>query len=376
MKILFFTPSLGNGGAESHMARLANGLGDLGHEVIICSARGGGSYESWVSKRVRVINLTSKVKSSTLSLFCSWLPLARCLRVQQPDVVMSNLNNASAVLLLAWQRAGKPGKLVIGVQNNFTAEMQNSSWWYRYTLEPFTRKAFEKACHIIALSEGVRQNLLNVHLKGKKAEADITTIYNICMDQTTLSLQQENLLLERPAGNLLVAAGRLGPQKDYPTMFAAAKLLREKLDFTLWVLGRGPQEEELKQWVKNNGLEDTVVFLGFQNNPFPFFAAADAFVLSSRWEGFGNVLVEAMSSGAPLISTDCDYGPSEIMEGGKYGMLSPVGDAAALARNMEKLLTDDDLRLRLSEEGCERARLFSQERITGLYEVCLLKIAG
>jgi glycosyltransferase involved in cell wall biosynthesis len=106
------------------------------------------------------------------------------------------------------------------------------------------------------------------------------------------------------------------------------------------VLGEGPQLGELEALAASLGIADRVQFLGFRANPFALFARASVFILSSRYEGFGNVLAEALACGTPIVSTDCESGPAEILGGGDYGRLVPVGDDAAMAVAIEQSLTD------------------------------------
>jgi glycosyltransferase involved in cell wall biosynthesis len=108
--------------------------------------------------------------------------------------------------------------------------------------------------------------------------------------------------------------------------------------------------------------------LGFQPNPYPYLAQADLFALSSDHEGFGNVLVEAMALGVPVVATDCPYGPREILAGGQYGLLVPPGDERALADGLLSLLRDSDARSRLSVDGRRRAQDFAIEKIIPQYE--------
>jgi glycosyltransferase involved in cell wall biosynthesis len=134
---------------------------------------------------------------------------------------------------------------------------------------------------------------------------------------------------------VFVSAGRLVPQKDHDTLIRAFALHRRRKPSRLLILGNGDRREHLETLARELGVADAVDFLGFQANPLPYLRQADAFVLSSRSEGFGNVLVEALGCGTPAISTDCRHGPSEILDGGRYGALVPPLDPVAMAAAMD-----------------------------------------
>ena len=138
---------------------------------------------------------------------------------------------------------------------------------------------------------------------------------------------------------LLVAAGRLVPQKDYPTMLRALKIIRQRHDARLMILGEGEQRPRLEGLVKELGLESYVSMPGIVKNPYAYMARADLFVMSSAWEALPTVLIEALALGAPVVSTDCVNGPREILQDGRYGALVPVGDVSALAEAVAAALS-------------------------------------
>jgi len=140
------------------------------------------------------------------------------------------------------------------------------------------------------------------------------------------------------SGPVIVTAGRLVPVKDHRTLLKAFALLRASRDARLVIFGEGPLESELRAAAQEAGIGEDVLFAGYVNDPAACYAAADLFVLSSTSEGFGNVLVEAMASGVPVVSTDAPHGPREILDDGRFGALVPVGDAAALAKAMAEML--------------------------------------
>lgn len=159
-------------------------------------------------------------------------------------------------------------------------------------------------------------------------------------------------------GPRILTVGNLKPVKNHPLLLRAFALLQQP-DARLMLLGQGQNEAALRQLAFDLGIADRVIFAGFHPDPTPFYDTADLFVLSSDHEGFGNVIVEALSAGLPVVSTDCPSGPAEILKGGRWGRLVPVGDVAALGRAMEAALSSpvdrDALRRRAADFAPEIA---------------------
>ena len=140
---------------------------------------------------------------------------------------------------------------------------------------------------------------------------------------------------------MILGVGRLTQAKDFPTLIRAFALVRKKRAARLMILGEGEERPKLEALVRELGLEREVTLPGFVDNPYKYMKRAAVFVLSSKWEGFGNVLVEAMALGTPVVSTDCPSGPAEILENGRWGRLVPVGDVYALAEAIIETLDEE-----------------------------------
>lgn len=162
---------------------------------------------------------------------------------------------------------------------------------------------------------------------------------------------------------VILGVGRLTKQKDFPTLIRAFDLVRRRRPARLMILGEGEDRPKLEALVRELGLEQDVVLPGFVENPYKYMKRAAVFVLSSAWEGFGNVLVEAMAVGTPVVSTDCPSGPAEILEGGKWGKLTPVRDVEALAQAIVDTLSSKPDREKLKA----RAEAFRLEQIVDQY---------
>jgi glycosyltransferase involved in cell wall biosynthesis len=203
-------------------------------------------------------------------------------------------------------------------------------------LYPFLLRLFQRqADHIVAVSQGAADDLARtVHIPRER----ITVIYNPAVHPLLSELAAQPVVHPWFADGhppVILAAGRLTPQKDYPTLLRAFSILRRKYMAHVVILGEGKELEGLQKLAEDLGIASDVAFLGFDINPYRYMTRCSIFVLSSLWEGFSIVLAEALACGAQIVSTDCPNGPAEILDHGKYGRLVPVGDAAAMAEAME-----------------------------------------
>jgi glycosyltransferase involved in cell wall biosynthesis len=166
---------------------------------------------------------------------------------------------------------------------------------------------------------------------------------------------------------VILAVGRLEKQKDFPTLIHAFARIRKQYPVRLMILGEGNEHSSLESLVQKLGVAEDVIFPGFVANPYAYMAQARVLVLSSAWEGFGNVLVEAMAAGTPVVSTDCKSGPSEILANGQYGKLVAVGDSKGMAEAIVKTIEEaSDSRI-LKERAIE----FSLDKALTQYQQLL-----
>lgn len=225
------------------------------------------------------------------------------------------------------------------------------------------RRLLKHSTHIITVSDGVRDQPALTGIPSNK----VSTIYNPVV---TYELSQWNkevpnhpwMTDEGPP--VVLAVGRLTDQKDHSTLLKAFHILTKTREIRLVILGEGGLRQQLEDLIRSLNLEDRVSLPGWTDNPFAFMSRAALFVLSSKHEGLGNVLIEALACGCPVVSTDCPSGPSEIMEDGRIGPLVPIGDHAALADAMGRVLDDPPDK----EMLMKRAAFFSAERAVDAYE--------
>lgn len=335
-RIAFFLPSLDGGGAERVMVTVANGFAARGHKVDLVLAQVEGSYLKDVSKCVRVVGLnTSRVITS--------LPgLIRYLRRERPAALLSAMGHTNVVALAARMLARVSTRIVVSEHANYSTSRANANTWRSRVMIHFLRIAYPRANGIVAVSSGVADDLAAA---VRIPRSTIKVIYNpVVSDSLRLLAQQkaEHPWLSSGHQPVVLGVGRLSAQKDFPTLIKAFARLCKIKESRLIILGEGSLRSEIEALIHKLGLDNLVALPGFVVNPFAYMRASDVLVLSSAWEGFGNVLAEAMGCGTAVISTDCPSGPAEILEDGKWGRLVPVGDVDALTNAMAAALDDPE----------------------------------
>lgn len=361
VKILFFTTTLGGGGAEMHFLRVFNALSPQIFEKKMVLARPGGNYEQFIEANNAPIHLCKEHKSSsTKALISSFAPLMQLINTWQPALVFTVLNMPAAIAILASNRAKVKPKVVCSIQNTLSTRF-NKGIEHRVQLW-LLKRLLPKAAGVIALSKGVAADI--------EATVDGLVpmqIYNAGYDSTLVQrLSQKTAIPLTKAKFIGVSVGRLTKQKGYPILLEAlAKLPNQAWEH--WILGTGPDLTALKQQCIDLGIAEKVHFLGFQSNPFPFMKAANCLILPSLWEGFGNVIVESMACGTPVIAADCFHGPSEIIEHRQNGLLVPVNNSQILSENIALLMEDTSLLNQMANNAPKRASFFHADAIAATH---------
>ncbi len=333
-RVALFIPSLHGGGAERVMVSLANGLAAKGLDVDLVLARKAGVYLNDVSPEVSIVDL--RVRRTLQTLF----PLALYLRRERPATLVSAMNYVNVIASWALRISRVPTRLVMTEHANLSQLLSDANSGLAWCLPRLMRAAYIRADAIIAVSDGVAQDLAKtlgfaakrIHTRHNPIDVDALAA------KSTETLDHPWFAPNAPP--VVLAAGRLSPEKDFPILIRAFALLRAQRPARLVILGEGGQRKALEGLIDDLDCKNDILLPGFQANPYTWMRRAGVFVLSSRWEGFGNVLVEAMACGVPVVSTACPSGPEEILENGRWGRLTPVGDAAALANAIGQTLAD------------------------------------
>ncbi|NEQ41001.1 MAG: glycosyltransferase [Okeania sp. SIO3I5] len=321
------------GGVERIMVNLMQAFVERGLSVDLVMNTVAGPYLSQVPPEVRIVDL--KAPRMLLGL----PKLAGYLRRERPIALLSGLHYNNEIALWAKALAFSSTRVVVSERNTLSVHANNRSTdrW-----SPLLAKLFYPwADSIVAISQGVAQDLVEV--TGLPRER-FQVIYNpVDIRQLEKKVQQtlEHPWFQSAELPVILGVGRLEKQKDFPTLIKAFAQVRQVQSARLVILGSGQERKQLNSLVNELGVKQDVAFLGFVENPYVYMARSGVFVLSSAWEGFGNVLLEAMALGTPVISTNCPNGPKEILDNGKYGELVPVGDSQAMAEAILRVLSGE-----------------------------------
>jgi len=355
-KLALFLPSLRGGGAERVMVNLARGFVERGLQVDLVLAKAEGPYLSRVSSEVQVVDLGAR------RVLYSLPGLVRYLRRERPQAMLSALNHANIVAIWAKILARVKTRLVVSEHNTLSLSTTNAPFVRAKFMPLLIGTFYPYADAVVAVSHGVAEDL--IAQTGLPAEK-IKVIYNPVVTPELFTKAEEPLDHPwfRPGEPpVVLGVGRLTKQKDFLTLIRAFALVRKERPARLMILGEGEERPNLEALVRELGLEEDVALPGFVENPYKYMKRAAVFVLSSRWEGLSNVLIEALALGTPVISTDCPSGPAEILEGGKWGRLVPVGEPRVLAYAI--LETLQGKRDPLPKAAWER---FSNEKVVTAY---------
>ena len=314
-KVCLFVPSFSGGGAEKVMVTVANYLTTLGIKIDFVIFKNQGPFRELINEKVNIIDL--KASRVLFGIF----KLARYLNQTKPQICLSAMRHSNIAILAAKYLSFSTMPIIISEHNDPSILRKRKNGIF---LRSFMNLLYPFADQIVAVSKGVAEQL---HDMLAIEPMKISVIYNPVITSEIYLKSEEDIDLSYFAGKkLIIAAGRLTDQKDYSTLLKAFSIVRDKIkNCNLIILGEGDQQSQLIELARKLGIESHTFFKGFVDNPFKWMKNADIFVLSSKFEGLGNVIIEALACSTQVISTDCPSGPKEILKDGEYGDLVPVG---------------------------------------------------
>ncbi len=368
--------SLGGGGAERVASELSLNL-DPNVKRRIITLTNEISYASdmpplSMNFNLKKQNLIGQQLKYIYFILLGSIKYRKIINKYKPDISMSFLSLDNFINVLS-NIGNKETKVIVSNHGILSMRFRNS---LSDRLTKFLIKIlYYQADLLITVSKGIREELIR---EFNIDPENIKLIYNPVNIEKIKYLAEEEVNDEWFDGEIpiLITMGRLAKQKGHWHLIRAFSKVRERKECKLVIRGNGELEPYLEKLVRDLDLTNDVKFLGWQNNPFKYISKSSIFILSSLWESFGLVIVEAMACGCPVIATDCKYGPSEILDNGKFGILTPNMDGKFykasdpltpeehyFANQIIRLLEDEDLRREYSEKARKRANDFDKKTV-------------
>ena len=365
MNLLIFIHSLGSGGAERVTANLANHWAEQGWLVTVVTLTATTQDFYLLHPAVRRMAMDVAGESiGPLSAMVNNLrrvrALRRVLKLVRPDVALSMMSTANILLVLA--ALGMQGMVTVGSERTYPPRIPLGRAW-----ETLRTRLYGRIGAMVALTEE-SANWLRRHTRARY----VSVIPNAAA--WPLPAQAPYLPVPQRAHSqhMLLAVGRLSEEKGFHHLIANFQRLAN--DFPSWqlvILGEGPDRNALQTQIDSLGLTERISLPGRAGNVGQWYEAADLYVMSSRFEGFPNTLVEAMAHGLPAVSFDCDTGPRDIIRHEVDGLLVPAGDVTQLGAALSRLMGDAHLRQQMGSRTVEVLERFSMQRVTQMWEELL-----
>ena len=344
IKILFFLGSLSGGGAERFVSTALQFLDRDRYEPGLALLRDDIAYR--LAEGVPVAVVGPSGKSHPWTWPATIVRLARLIDEWKPDVVLSAFAHYNRLACEAIALSNTSPRWIARVAVDPT-------WDDRGYLKLWSSRAYRRAGQVMANSKGLAEALPRQYpsLAGR-----VRTLYNPTDFREIDRLSKEKPVLKLPHKPTVISVGRLNKQKRHDLLLRSFAMAAKKVDACLVILGDGKLRSSIEDEIRALSLQESVLLPGFQDNPYAVLARCDLFVLSSDYEGLPNALIEAQGIGLASVSTDCPYGPSEIIDPGKTGLLGPTGDVDKLAAAIVELLEAPDTRRAMGDAARQRAR--------------------
>lgn len=379
-RVLLLLPSLQGGGAERVAVNLLNGCDPNQVKIKLGLLQRTGPYladvdpsrvdvsplaESWLRFEG---NHKSYLRPHRLAIGGVLAPInaAMMIRSFRPDLIVSFIKGMNLITYVAMAAMGRRRpRWIVREGNNTQAVIEDeiSASFGRRMSRRLVRQCYRAADCVLATSHGLARGLE----RGLGLERSRLKVIPNPIDVAHIRRAAEAPIARSPEVPFVVSAGRLEHQKGFDLLIRAFAASPACAGHDLVILGQGDEQKALMALARELGVGERVRFPEFVANPWAWFSRARLFVLPSRWEGFANVVAEALACGTPTLVTDCDYGPSEIVEHGVSGWVARRNSADALRRGMDKILVDEALAQRLAGEGLQRSWGYNIDQVVADY---------
>lgn len=331
-RIAIFTATSGHSGVDRIIRNLAPELARRGVCVDVLKVEGHGPYLDELPGSVRVIPMRRRHANTSL------VPLIRYLRQERPDALLSDKDRVNRTALWACRLARVSTRRVVRFGTTVSINLDGKSRWERWAQTASIRWLYHQAHAVVVPSRGVKEDLVATF--GLPA-SQVHVIPNPVVTPRLEANAAEPVDLPWADGlsnPVIVGVGELSLRKDFATLVRAFAEVRGERCCRLLVVGDGDERGALRDLAAELGVSEDVHFTGFVANPYPFIRQSSVLALTSRWEGMGVVLAEALALGVQVVSTDCPSGPREVLQDGAVGYLAKVGDPASIAAGIRDRL--------------------------------------
>lgn len=346
-KILFVLPNLLPGGAEKVTINILKSLDKNLFDINLLLIKKIGIYEELLPRYVNIIDLN---KNKTLYSYYSFISNIKKIN---PDIIFSSLNRTNILLLLS--RVFFPKiKIVLREPNMPSKDLHTAPIMTQY----LTKKLYKYADLIIAQTDEMRNEIIE-HYSNIKSNSIITINNPIDTNDIDFKIKEIPRNLFPSDKKIIVAAGSLIKRKGFDILINAFNIIyKDKKDLELYILGDGIEKDNLQIQVNKLNLNKNIHFLGYKSNPYIYFKKADLFVLSSKWEGLPNVVLECLYLGIPVVITDCVNFTSEIVKKSKMGEVVDIDDVDSMAESILKVLNSDFKESKFDYQNFDFNKLF------------------
>lgn len=358
MKLCFIISSLGHGGAERVITNLANYFAESGYEIYVFTLFGGDHDFYHLNDKVKRVVIGNTLKgrggvSKITSLLGRIFRIRTELKKHEITHAVGFVDQTNVLLILS--SFGLRCRVVVSERIYPEFHKIPTSW-------SLARKYLYHAAYSVVVQTADVETWIRKNTNARRVDIIVNPINITSLNAESSATNSEHM---SKTGDFVVgAAGRLHIQKGFDLLINAfERVLKSQNNITLIIVGEGPERQSLERLIVEKGLELSVKLAGLEKNIEGFYRSIDIFVASSRFEGYPNVLLEAMACGAPVISSNCISGPSDIVVHGKNGFLYEVNDVGTLAKLIIELANNEDVRRRFSYEGKKIATEHSMETV-------------